>query len=74
MRSKAASDGWQHLGAIVLLDWDKEENSNPMMQVLPLSVEPGFGGQKVQPAMMQKVRDLRHKYPALQIEVGDKPR
>lgn len=39
------------------------------MQVLPLSVEPGFGGQKFQPAVMEKVRVLRQRFPSLQIEV-----
>lgn len=37
--------------------------------VLPLSVEPGFGGQKFQPAVMEKVRALRQHFPSLQIEV-----
>lgn len=39
------------------------------LQVLPLSVEPGFGGQKFQPAMMEKVRALRQRFPSIQIEV-----
>ena len=38
-------------------------------QVLILSVEPGFGGQKFQPAAMSKVRALRDAFPALQLEV-----
>ena len=38
-------------------------------QMLPLSVEPGFGGQKFQAPVMEKVRQLRSKYPSLQIEV-----
>ena len=39
------------------------------VQVLCLSVEPGFGGQKFQPEAMTKVRKLRDAYPALQLEV-----
>lgn len=37
--------------------------------VLPLSVEPGFGGQSFQPEMMSKVRTLRDRFKDLQIEV-----
>ena len=38
-------------------------------QVLILTVEPGFGGQKCQTAVLDKVRQLRGQYPTLQITV-----
>ena len=38
-------------------------------QVLILTVEPGFGGQKCQTAALDKVRQLRDRYPALQLTV-----
>ena len=40
------------------------------LQVLIMTVEPGFGGQKFMPETMSKVKVLREKFPDLMVEVS----
>ncbi len=37
--------------------------------VLIMSVHPGFGGQKFIPSVLEKVREIRKKFPALMIQI-----
>jgi hypothetical protein len=40
-----------------------------LLQVLCMTVEPGFGGQELIPAVLEKVRQLRAKFPGVDIQV-----
>ncbi|KAI3995575.1 hypothetical protein MKX01_023320 [Papaver californicum] len=59
---EASKDNWQEI-------IEKVEAKNPVDMVLVMTVEPGFGGQKFIPKMMDNVRALRKKYIYLDIEV-----
>lgn len=44
-------------------------DANVLDTVLLLSVRPGFGGQKFMPSVLPKVKQLRERYPTINIEV-----
>lgn len=46
-----------------------EKYISKINKVIVMTVEPGFGGQKLIPDTLQKVKDLRNKYSKLDIEV-----
>ncbi|KAE8720141.1 Ribulose-phosphate 3-epimerase [Hibiscus syriacus] len=69
MGKAGASENWQELIGRI-----KSKGMRPGVALKPgtplrgLSFEPGFGGQKFMPEMMDKVLALRKKYPSLDIE------
>lgn len=44
-------------------------NSELIYTVLIMTVEPGFGGQKFLPSMMSKVKNIKQRYPHVNIQV-----
>nr|XP_004516210.1 ribulose-phosphate 3-epimerase, cytoplasmic isoform-like isoform X1 [Cicer arietinum] len=69
MRPGVAIKPGTSVEAVYPLFFSQVEAETPVEMVLVMTVEPGFGGQKFMPETMDKVRILRKKYPALDIEV-----